>query len=126
LIWQYTDSNGTLDRDVFNGTLDQLKALAGLSGLPTVKPNPPEGCGTIPPGRGLGPGDAFESCDCRFKLIMQQDGNLALYGKSGPALWATNTNNGYAAVMQDDGNFVLYGKSSDPIWASNTYGHQGA
>lgn len=28
LIWQYSDGNGSLDHDVFNGTLQQLQALA--------------------------------------------------------------------------------------------------
>ena len=32
LMWQYSDGNGTLDHDVFNGSLAELKALAGDSG----------------------------------------------------------------------------------------------
>lgn len=30
-FWQYSDGNGTLDHDVFNGTLAQLQALAGAT-----------------------------------------------------------------------------------------------
>jgi len=63
-------------------------------------------------GQGLvagGPQSDLLSCDGRFHLAMQTDGNLVLYQTSGPALWATGTNPGPAvtAIMQQDGNFVL-------------------
>src|SRR4029453_12049110 len=43
------------------------------------------------------------------RLVMQVDGNLVLYGTTGP-LFATGTwGNPYAyACLQDDGNFVIY------------------
>jgi len=127
LMWQYSDGNGSLDHDVFNGTLAQLKTLAGIAdGPPTPKPAAPSGCGSIEPGQGLASGDSYKSCDGRFSLDMQTDGNLVLY-LYGTALWATGTSgsDGEIAVMQTDGNFVLYGKTSDPLWASGTNGHGG-
>ncbi len=130
LMWQYSDGNGALDHDVFNGSIAQLKALAGATvplGPPTAKPAAPKGCGDIKPGEGLVSGESYSSCDGRFALAMQTDGNLVLYGL-GRALWSTNTygSDGYAAIMQTDGNFVLYGKHSDPLWASDTNGHGGS
>lgn len=39
-IWQYSDSNGALDLDRFQGTLDQLKTFAGT---PTTQPKTSDG-----------------------------------------------------------------------------------
>jgi hypothetical protein len=128
LMWQYSDGGGSLDHDVFNGSLAELKKLAGVaSGPPMAKPAAPSGCGTIDANHGLSPGESFASCDGRFSLAMQTDGNLVLYG-FGRALWASQTSgsDGFAAVMQGDGNFVLYGKYSDPLWDSATNGNTGA
>jgi GH25 family lysozyme M1 (1,4-beta-N-acetylmuramidase) len=128
LMWQYSDGGGSLDHDVFNGTVAQLKSLAGMDqGPPTAKPAAPSGCGSIEPGQGLTNGGSYKSCDGRFSLDMQTDGNLVLY-MYGTALWSTGTSgsDGEVAVMQTDGNFVLYGKTSDPLWASGTNGHGGA
>jgi hypothetical protein len=98
------------------------------SGPPTPVPPKPSGCGHVAPGQGLVAGDTFASCDHRFTLAMQTDGNLVLYRGDAGAMWATNTygTDGHVAVMQTDGNFVLYGKHSNPLWASHTNGHGGA
>ncbi|MBK8972131.1 MAG: hypothetical protein IPM37_12445 [Hahellaceae bacterium] len=78
------------------------------------------------------------------KLVMQDDGNLVMYGPNGP-VWATNTvdrsividrlhagqplnagqslfsrNGRYRLSMQTDGNLVIYNPNA-PIWASGTY-----
>ena len=68
-----------------------------------------------------------DSRDGRFRLIYQGDGNLVLYGPSGP-VWASNTTGASAgrAEMQGDGNLVVYDASSTPVWASGTDGHNGA
>ncbi|HVY46673.1 MAG TPA: phage tail tip lysozyme, partial [Minicystis sp.] len=96
-------------------------------GPPTAVPPAPSGCGTIEPGQGLVAGTSFASCDGRFTLAMQTDGNLVVY-RGGSAMWATGTNGrgGYVAVMQGDGNFVVYGKHSDALWDSHTNGSAGA
>jgi GH25 family lysozyme M1 (1,4-beta-N-acetylmuramidase) len=132
VVWQYSDGGGHLDHDVFNGSEAQLKALAGdvaPPGPPTAKPAAPTGCGAIDPGHGLSQGESVKSCDGRFELVMQTDGNLVEYLLgSGGALWSTGTSgtDGFAAIMQGDGNFVLYGKNSNPLWDSHTNGHGGA
>lgn len=62
-----------------------------------------------------------------YVLIYQNDGNLVLYGPSGP-LWASDTV-GQApgfATMQDDGNVVVYRSDGVPIWATDTAGMPGA
>lgn len=74
-------------------------------------------CGYLNSGEGLGKGQTLNSCDGRFSLTMQTDGNLVLYQSGGGALWATWTT-GYtgrnlSAFMQTDGNLVVY---ADPFW----------
>lgn len=75
-----------------------------------------------------------------YMLVMQSDGNLALYNGYSPLntsvqtpVWTTGTSGKTVlqAVMQEDGNFVLYNvlygaSSSNAVWASNTYGNSGA
>jgi hypothetical protein len=77
----------------------------------------------LEPGQELLRGDWLTSQDGRFAFVLQDDGNLVLYGPRG-ALWASNTA-GIAvrtAIMQHDGNLVLYGYDGRAVWHSNTYG----
>ncbi len=71
-------------------------------------------------------GEALKSPNGRFKLVLQNDGNLVLYDR-GRALWSSGTNgkNARKLVMQSDGNLVLYGPNG-PVWATNTSGNRGA
>jgi hypothetical protein len=98
-----------------------------LSNAPPAKPPPipdaPSSCRRINAGEGLGPGQETVSCDGRFRLVMQTDGNLVLYEHGHGALWATGTHEGYVAIMQHDGNFVVYDKESRARWASDTDKH---
>ena len=88
---------------------------------------PPPVCGVLPSGQQLLAGESLWSCDGRFHLAMQSDGNLVLYQANGP-IWATGTNGrgGVKARMQTDGNLVVYTSGGTAIWASNTNGHSGA
>ncbi|MHB1843424.1 MAG: GH25 family lysozyme [Deltaproteobacteria bacterium] len=156
-FWQYSSTgsvpgvSGNCDVDEFNGTLSQLNQLAnggaaactyplghplgsgGLTGAtcgagsPPGLPATPPACGALPVGDGLGPTDQVASCDGRFILVMQKDGNVVLY-EHGTALWSTGTasKGGYLFVMQGDGNLVLYSSTGCPLWASNTAGNAGA
>ena len=56
------------------------------------------------------------------RLMMQGDGNLALYGPGGDCRWATGTdgNPGAWLALQDDGNLVVYGPDGSVLWASGT------
>jgi hypothetical protein len=84
-------------------------------------------CGTLTANQYLAANQSLTSCDGRFALILQGDGNLVLYEGS-TALWASNTVNSSAvrAILQGDGNFVLYTASGTPVWASDTAGNAGA
>jgi hypothetical protein len=96
----------------------------------TAPPPAPGGCGAVFGNEGLGPNDSIWSCDGRFQLVMQGDGNLVLYQggiAGGTAIWATGTDGkaGYGMWMQNDGNFVLYSETQ-ALWASNTDGTPGS
>jgi hypothetical protein len=53
-------------------------------------------------------------------LVMQDDGNLVLYGADGP-MWASGTfgAGGDALIVQDDHNVVVYA-GDNPVWASDS------
>lgn len=73
-------------------------------------------------------GQSVWSTNGSYRIIMQSDGNLVLYGPSG-ALWSTRTtgtSSSNRAVMQGDGNFVVYNNSNSPVYHTGTYGHTGA
>lgn len=87
-------------------------------------------CGQISSGQEIyaSPGhDTLKSCDGRFDLVMQADGNLVLY-YFGTPLWSSNTYGTGArwAIMQTDGNFVLYTDGGGPVWSTNSAGYPGA
>jgi hypothetical protein len=99
-----------------------------ISGV-CVYAQPTAWCGSLRPGEALLAGDKLWSCDKRFYLTMQTDGNLVLYQSQNgltTALWSSGTwlSTGNVAMMQDDGNFVLYDATRTPIWSSSTWGWQ--
>ena len=95
--------------------------------LPPPPPPAPAGCGLLVAGQGLAIGQSLTSCDGRFQLAMQGDGNLVLY-QGGTVLWhtATNGKGGHSLQMQGDGNLVLYTASGYPLWHTWTNGRIGA
>jgi hypothetical protein len=119
-----------------NLNLGSCKTLVGNGLYPRIRftesnlfkaPPPPNACGLISQGHGLIPGQAVFSCDGRFMLIMQTDGNLVLY-QDGVALWNTGTEGQDVAymIMQEDGNLVVYDTSEAAVWNSQTDGYEGA
>ena len=92
----------------------------------------PTGCDYLASGNSLVEGQSLSSCDGRFVLVMQNDGNLVLYMGATP-LWAMNAV-GAAVVMQTDGNLVDYDANGNVVfggsggWSlpSNTQGWTGA
>lgn len=66
-------------------------------------------------------GQWLETADRRYKMVLQNDGNLVLYSPT-RAIWSTMTNGSNAAylAMQIDGNLVLYDGNDRPLWQSRT------
>lgn len=68
------------------------------------------------------PGQQLDSPNKQYRLVLQHDGNIVLYGNR--ALWSSQTS-GYAPgqlVNQSDGNIVLYGTDQRALWSSETLG----
>lgn len=100
------------------------------AGAPATNPAPSpaaSGCGVFEGTTILEPYQSLASCDGRFDLVMQGDGNFVLY-QAGIALWHTSTHghDGAWAAFQDDGNLVVYSAGGTPLWSSGTHGHWGA
>ena len=71
----------------------------------------------------LTPGEEVRSQ--RARLVMREDGDLALYDReTGKIAWHTDTagHAGAWATMQDDGNFVVYDKDNKSLWDSKAWG----
>jgi hypothetical protein len=75
------------------------------------------------PGEQLLRGEWLTSHNGQYIFVLQDDGNLVLYGPTGP-LWASNTagRSVRTAIMQHDGNLVMYGYDGQSVWDSNTPG----
>ena len=58
-----------------------------------------------------------------YVLILQNDGNLVLYG-NGAEMWNSGTHGSGTnrLVMQNDGNLVLYNSNGTAVWNTHTYG----
>lgn len=63
-----------------------------------------------------------------YRLAMQSDGNLVVYGPENAPRWHTWTymHPGSRLVMQTDGNLVLYSSNDVALWNSRTWGNPGA
>lgn len=134
-------------------TLDKLKDLHGVHATCKRPASPPTPAPAPPPAPAPAPAPAprpapkpkpkptnrmsndqrllaaknqsLRSSDGRYRLVMQSDSNLVLYGPSGRPLWASNTvgRGAHHLRMQGDGNLVIYNKANKPIWASGTPRH---
>lgn len=67
-----------------------------------------------------------EPCDSRFKLMLQDDGNLVInqYFKFYFTHWSSKTANTNASVLrvEDDGNLILSDSDGKELWSSNSGG----
>ncbi|WP_433220964.1 NlpC/P60 family protein [Dactylosporangium sp. CS-047395] len=76
-------------------------------------------------GESLGPDQYIVSTNGAYRLVMQGDGNLVLYGPAGP-VWATYTSAGASVLAnQTDGNLVVYPNAGGVSWASGSGGGGG-
>lgn len=95
--------------------LVQLAPQAGADTRPQAA-----GTNTLATNQTLSQDQAIISPNGRYRLVMQGDGNLVLYGPSG-VVWATGTTatGSTNLVMQGDGNLVLYGPQG-AMWSTGT------
>jgi L,D-peptidoglycan transpeptidase YkuD (ErfK/YbiS/YcfS/YnhG family) len=74
----------------------------------------------LSPGGRLGPGQQLVSAAGRFRLVMQTDGNLVLYGATGPVTASGTGVPGTYLVMQGDGNVVAYSPGGGAVWSTGS------
>lgn len=61
-----------------------------------------------------------------YKLSMQDDGNLVVYGGKDRLIWDSDSHKAlgkrspFRLVMKDNGNLVVYDSKNKPLWTSNT------
>ena len=103
--------------------------VSGLSEEEASRAVTATGCGGLKVGQILAAGKRFASCDGKYFLTLQTNGNLILSADAGRvALWSTGTTSGTGSylAMQDDGNLVVYSAQGKAVWATMTNGHRGA
>lgn len=93
------------------------------------------GASVLPSGGVLQPGQALQSGNRQYRLVMQEDGNLVEYReKSHSPHWQSDTSGDFGAytVMQSDGDLVVYpkgetspspGQPTPALWSSGTFGN---
>jgi hypothetical protein len=74
---------------------------------------------TLQPGERLYPNQQRRSSNGLYLLVYQTDGNLVLYGPSGPIVWTGGFGVGYAE-MELGGNLVMRNGSGQVVWQSFT------
>ncbi len=140
LIHEYSPGKPTAIVEATRGSLSDYIAIRATNApaptsqgadptSPPMEPVAPQtpGCGKLVANQSLGIDQGVTSCDGRFTLILQGDGNLVFYQNGSKALWSTSTfgSSVQSTVMQEDGNLVIYGPSG-AIWSSKTDGNPGA
>ena len=80
----------------------------------------------LSPGEEINNPEELKSVNGKYKLLMQDDGNLVLQTKEGKALWASDTagkgSAPYRLKLQDhDMHLVIYDKDTTAIFATGTY-----
>jgi phosphoglycerol transferase len=93
-------------------------------------------CGVLRSKEKLAGGQSVASCDGRYTLTMQADGDLVLHGagcgKEDGRCWSSGSagHPGAYALMQGDGNLVLFAAGCtgpySSCWDSHSFGHDGA
>lgn len=83
-------------------------------------------CGWMDPFEVLRPEEFVDSCNGRYRLKMQADGNLVMYDRtSGSAIFSSGTM-GYTnstAIMQGQGNFAVISYDGKTVYQSATHGN---
>lgn len=118
----------------YSNDINPFPLLAATSGTACAQPTPPlpapppaSDCGLVTANTAIGVNQPVTSCDGRYNLVMQGDGNLVFYGPNG-AIWHSQThgNPGATASFQGDGNLVVYSVWGTALWHAQTHGNPGA
>ena len=120
-----TSGTSTLQKGYADASVHYVLGVAEPPALAALRQ--PVGCEGLSMNQGLAPHQATSSCDGRFTLRLQGDGNLVLrQGKV--VLWSTDTGGKTVAqaIQQNDGNLVLHDWSGQTVWMTGTAGHPGA
>lgn len=81
-------------------------------------------CGLLASGTSLTVNQHMKSCDERYSLDFEEEGNLILYD-GGDMLWIMGYPGSDVATMEADGNFILYADKS-AVASTQTSGYSGA
>ena len=89
---------------------------------------PQPGHGYLAANKELKTNQTITSNNLKYRLVMQEDGNLVLSDEKNATVWSTNTSGKPVTkcVFQGDGNLVLYNEANQAQWASDTYDYGGA
>jgi hypothetical protein len=101
--------------------LPLLVAPLVVLGLTAQPASAASGSDTLWANETLYPGGYLVSHSGAYRLVLQTDGNLVVYG-SGGATWSSNTagSGTTRAVMQGDGNLVAYDGGGRAVFATGT------
>jgi PKD repeat protein len=118
IVLKVTDNSGLTDTESKNVTVTQS----------IDPPVPPNQCGKIKAGQGLTKGAQIKSCDGRYRLVLQPDGNLVLRGDGLGGMWSSKTHGkpAFGAYMQTNGNFSIKRTDGVQLWSSATSNNAGA
>jgi len=107
------------------GSLRYVLGLTEPAALAALRQ--PTACAVLVDNQGLVPGQSQASCDGRFVLRLQPNGNLVLL-QGAKVLWSSRTTGKPAvqAMQRSDGNFVLNDASGKVLWSTATAGHPDA
>ena len=96
--------------------------LFTASGVPPFRA-PSNPCGMLLPGEGMLPDHPIFSCDGRFELYLQDDGNMILY--FGNTILTTTSSEGHTpavATLLADGNFAIFDPHGAILWQTHSAG----
>lgn len=94
----------------------------------TGYPAAPEQCGILMRGEGLRPGERQTSCDGRFILTLQSDGDLVLSRADAGVLWSSRSAGCHARylVMRPEGMLAVVDDVDRTVWQSHPFGIAGS
>jgi len=80
---------------------------------------------TLKTNQSLAVNQYLRSTNKAYKLVMQGDGNLALYREPSTYIWGTGATAGRRAVIQGDGNLCMYAPTGGGAWCNFSNGASG-